>query len=323
MIQPKIVDFSEEVLRRFSSFLAHGRLGHAYLFVGPPQVGKSETALGVAKLINCQDRRGRVFCDACPSCLKIEKGNHPDVHLISEPEGESIKIEQIRRLNCEIQLKPFEAPKKIFIIKEIDALTLEAANAFLKTLEEPTKNSLILLTTTVLEKNLDTIQSRCQIIHFYPSGNDALERKLVENFSFDAPTAHFLAYFSEGCLGKVQKMDRRKALRSKNEIVDNFVFQGRNESYLKKILSDKQKVKESLQVLLTWFRDLMLVKLTIEDAKLIHLDRIEDLKKIEPEFSFDQIRQVIAELVDAMKLLEENLNIKLPVTLIKERIFRG
>jgi len=213
--------------------------------------------------------------------------------------------------------------KKIFIIKDIDTLTLQAANAFLKTLEEPTNNSLILLTTSVLEKNLDTVRSRCQIIRFYPASNHALEKRLAEHFSFDRKTAHFLAYFSEGCLGKARGMDHRKALGAKNEVVDNFVFLRRNESYFKKVLSDKQKVKESLRILLTWFRDLMLVKLDVDDAKLINLDRLRDLKRIESEFSFEQINQVIAELADAMKLLEENLNVKLPVTLLKERVFRG
>ena len=148
------VFINEKIVARFSRILANQRLAHAYLFIGSNSVGKSETALAIAKLVNCdQVLEDGQPCEQCDSCIKTEAGNHPDVVFIEGMDGGAIKISQIRELVRASQLRPFEGKKKVFIIKDIEKLTTEGSNALLKTLEEPSKNSLLILTTSVPERN--------------------------------------------------------------------------------------------------------------------------------------------------------------------------
>ncbi|MBI5788339.1 MAG: DNA polymerase III subunit delta' [Candidatus Schekmanbacteria bacterium] len=143
--------------------LAQKRLPHAYLFYGIEGVGKKLTALHLAKVVNCRQQTEEP-CGICPACHKVDKAIHPDVILIQPEEGESIKIEQIRRLQEEIAYKPFEGYFKVWIIDQADKMTQQAANCLLKTLEEPPASSLIILLAVQEESLLPTIISRCQTL---------------------------------------------------------------------------------------------------------------------------------------------------------------
>ena len=164
MINPAQINAS--VVRRFSRLAANRRLAHAYLLVGPADCGKTQTALSLAQLVNCESETHKP-CGQCAACRKIASGNHPDVHVIGNDEMDSIKIEDIRFLLGRAHLMAYEGKTKVFIIRNIERMTLDAANALLKTLEEPAANTLMILTTSVLEANLDTIKSRCHIVKFF------------------------------------------------------------------------------------------------------------------------------------------------------------
>lgn len=314
------------VLKRFAVFEQKQRLPHAYLFVGPDAIGKSQTALGVAKLINCEEKKdlpSGEFCDSCPSCQKINTNNHPDVRLIDSSFGESIKIEQIRGLLDQIRLRPFMSEKKIFIIPNVDRVTLEAGNALLKTLEEPTDNSLLILTTSVPEKVLDTIKSRCYAMLFSPLPVKDLKKHLEENESQKENHAHFLAHFSDGCLGKAQQLHTEGIIKTKDHIIKNFITTDRDPDFAKEVLGDKEKTKEFLQVLLSWNRDCLLLKSGAQEKQLIHKDRLTDLKNFQKRFSFEELQEFNNDVVDMCQLLAENLNLKIPLMIIKERLRYG
>ncbi|MGB7770024.1 MAG: hypothetical protein WBN22_14395 [Verrucomicrobiia bacterium] len=171
--------------------LARGRLGHAYLFTGHQLEELELSARTLAKTLNCQDpvKTGGVAtdcCDACPSCRKIDNETHVDVHW-ARPESKSrvVTVEQIRELMREIQLKPTEAEYKVAIITAADRLNPQAANAFLKTLEEPPPKSVLILLSTEPQRILETILSRCLRLNF--SSEDAL--------ALDQAQAEWLARF--------------------------------------------------------------------------------------------------------------------------------
>lgn len=312
------VSVNEAVLERFRTLIQRNRLAHAYLFVGPKGVGKTETALAVAKSINCEEESGPgvFFCGQCPSCRKIASGNHPDVHVVEAEYGTPIKIEQIRTILDQGRLRPFEASKNIFILKNVEYLRLEAGNALLKTLEEPSASSLLLLTTAVLEKNLDTIRSRCHAVYFPALPNIKLARHLEKQYALDERHSGVLSYFAQGCLGRAQELKDKDFLNVKNRAIDQFIYSSAPENFLKSILPDKEKTKIFLEILLSWTRDALLLKREIEEAGLIHRDRVRELQIFQGKFSCAELEDLAGEIVFASKSLEENLNVKIPLSLV-------
>ncbi len=167
----------EDILNYFQILKKRDLLGTSYLFVGEDD----KAIVDVAKLISCTERLD--FCDSCWDCKRIEDGNHPDLFTIS-PDGFSIKIESIREGMRFFSLKSFRLRRKIMIINNAQALTPAAANAFLKTLEEPPKNSFIAISASKLDGLLPTIISRCRRI-FLPSREEEVDESIKGSvFSF-------------------------------------------------------------------------------------------------------------------------------------------
>jgi DNA polymerase III subunit delta' len=199
----------EAVAARFRESIARGRLSHAYLFVGPDGIGKELFARELAKAVLCAAESGEA-CDACPSCHKVEHGNHPDVAVVRRIErgvkGERrtrILIEQVREeIQDVIAFKPFEGRYKVFLVSDADQMTEEAQNCLLKTLEEPPPHSLLILVASRLERFVDTVVSRCQIVRFRPLAAEAVERILVERQAVAPEAARVLARLSAGSPGR-------------------------------------------------------------------------------------------------------------------------
>jgi len=323
-----------EVLNRFSRLIKSGRLAHAYLLAGPKGIGKSETAFSVAKLVNCEERlrdesladEKRIAgehgdaCEQCSSCIKINSGNHPDVYRIDCKDAESIKITQIRELITRLQMRAFEAATKICIIKDIENLTAESSNALLKTLEEPAKGTLMILTTSLPEDNLKTVVSRCHVMKFYPLSVPVVRERLMKD-GLDIKSAQFLAQFSQGCIGKARELNEDGFMKTKNAVIDNLIFSQNSDTYLKKILADKPDTHTALSVLLSWFRDLLILKSGGNQSHIVHLDRYDELLTLEKKYTFVKIDGIIEELVRSLELLGENLNIKIPFIVLREKIW--
>ncbi|MDN6639805.1 MAG: DNA polymerase III subunit delta' [Tetragenococcus sp.] len=157
----------------------HERLAHAYIFEGDSGVGKHEMALWLAKRLLCLNVMEDNPCEQCMNCSRINEGEHPNVQFI-EPDGQTIKVHQIRQLQAELAKSSFEKGSQIFIVQQADKMNPSAANSLLKLLEEPVSNSVAILETNVLGKILPTIQSRCQIIHFTPLAKEHLIKYLEE-----------------------------------------------------------------------------------------------------------------------------------------------
>jgi DNA polymerase-3 subunit delta' len=173
-------------VKLLQSSLERGRLGHAYLFTGNTLEELESVARTFAKAINCLQpvTRNDVpvdCCDRCPACLKIDHENHPDVHWV-RPESKSriVTVDQMRELMKAIQLKPNEAKSKVAVIVAADRLRVEAANAFLKTLEEPPPRSVLILLSTDSQRILETILSRCLRLNFSGSGGLKLSPEQLE-----------------------------------------------------------------------------------------------------------------------------------------------
>jgi DNA polymerase-3 subunit delta' len=189
--------------------LVSTRLSHAYLFYGPTGVGKKLTALQFAQAVVCLAASPEA-CDTCSACHKVGTGNHPDVVLIS-PEGTSIRIEHIRALQRQLSYKPYESPRTVIILDGCESLTPPAANALLKTLEEPPASALLLLLTGKKDALPLTIISRCQQIPFRPLA-PAHIRTILMRQGMDQSTAAIAATLAEGRLDTWMHTDVQQAL---------------------------------------------------------------------------------------------------------------
>jgi DNA polymerase-3 subunit delta' len=191
-------DWAIEMIR---TSMANGRSGHAYLLTGPDQIGKSTLARAIAQAFNCTgDQDG-----PCRNCQLIAANRHPDVRFI-EPEVSgrgklTLKIEAIRQLQQDLNLSAYEATYKVAILKRFDATTDGAANAFLKTLEEPPRNVILILTAQDADTLLPTISSRCRTLNLRPLPADLIEQSLTTRWHVPEEQAHLLAHLADGRLG--------------------------------------------------------------------------------------------------------------------------
>jgi len=296
-------------------YIRQSSLTGSYLFIGEEGLGKRLVARTLAKALNCQNET-LDSCDECASCLKIEKDQHPDVHCLNTGESDSIKIEYIRQLQKDINLKAYLGEKKIFIIDDAHNLTADAANAMLKVLEEPPGNSLIILISAKPALLFKTIISRCKILRFYPLARTKLEEILKEDFRIDNSTAHFLAYSCEGRLGRALKLKDTDILREKNKIIDELALSKR-QGPGSLSAENRNNLRSYLSILAGWFRDIYFVKIGMPDSELINLDRKNELLKFMSRYTFFDLGQILDSFSNTFLYLEQNVSTKLLLSILR------
>ncbi|MCM8792312.1 MAG: AAA family ATPase [Candidatus Omnitrophica bacterium] len=288
-----------------------------YLFYGPEGIGKKLIAHNLAKAVNCLKQEEFDSCDECISCRKIDAGCHLDVCYIVPDNSNTIGIAEIRVLKERVYLKSNEARKKVFIIDEAERMTVEAANACLKILEEPTPDCLIILISSKPQLIISTILSRCYKIKFTGLEKNELKKILMVDFNLDEILAHYLAYFCEGRMGRAIQMSRQPdVLIQKNKIIDDFftsltVYDNRD--------FKRDKLKEILEIILSWFRDIYIIKIGISDD-LINIDRKEQISKDARHYSLKTVEEIINFICDAVSFLDRKVNPKLLFSNLKAKV---
>jgi DNA polymerase-3 subunit delta' len=317
----KNIKGQDRAIATLSKALQNDALAKAYLFSGPQGIGKRQVALALAATLNCEEG-GSDACGRCGSCLKIKNNQHPDVRLI-EDENNSLKIEQIRQMQREINLKPYEGRKKVYIIDNAHNLTAESSNALLKTLEEPPPESLIILVTFKPSLLFKTILSRCQMLFFSPLSRKELEVLLKGDYGLDTSRAHFLSYFCEGRLGDALRLKEAGFYQEKNRVIDDFALMRRHWPLEASAPETRDDFRKDINVLVSWFRDLYLLKTGVPEAEVINFDRRHELAKLADNYSFAELSGIFDFLSDAILHLEQNVNVKLLTSNLKVELWKG
>lgn len=316
----KDIKGQDAAVERIRKIVLGERLGGAYLFIGPEGVGKKFSAEVLAKTLNCL-HSNTDSCDSCISCLKIDKNGHPDIHIIDTGSAE-IKIEYIRQLQKEINYRPYEGKKKVFIINNAHNLNIEASNAFLKTLEEPPGNSIIILITDKPSLLFKTILSRCQVVKFCSLKRGELENILAKGYGVDDKAVHFLAYFSEGSLGKALSLRDTDAFARKNIVIDEIALV--DKAHPDEPMSHSRDVmRYNLNVLAGWFRDLYLVKTGLPYPELINLDRQDELLKIMGRYTFEDLDRILKFISDSLLYIDQNINTRLLLSNLRMELWKN
>lgn len=291
--------------------LARNRLAHAYLFVGPPRIGKTTLALFLAQAVNCLDEGSRP-CGVCLACQKIGQGLHPDVRVIDE-EGSSIKIDQIRALQSEAVLSPFEGRQRVYILCNFQKATMEAANCLLKTLEEPPPNVLLILTAVQVENLLPTIVSRCQVLNLRSLAVRQVEQALKTYWGVEPYQARLLARLSGGRIGWAIEACSNEALLREREkylvALEQALGQKRTERMrLAQQLSQFPEIlPELLDLWQNWWRDLLLAKSGNIQA-VTNVDREQTVLHESQQYTLNEIWACLRALERAAKQIEQNVN---------------
>ena len=191
---------NEKVKDILKKAVQHNTVLHSYLFVGEEGIGKSLFAKEFAKSILCLGKEKP--CEASKSCIEIEENNQPD-YIEIVPDGNSIKIEQIRNMQLKVAEKPIVSTKKVYVIQEADTMTQEAQNALLKTLEEPPEYITIILIASNENSILNTIKSRCTKIVFEPLSNEEL-KKYAQEYWKDATIPEEVFASSMGSIARLR-----------------------------------------------------------------------------------------------------------------------
>ncbi len=193
------------------------KISHSYLFLGTAGIGKKEIAKEFAKMILCLNEKK--YCNHCKSCIEFDSNNNPDFQMV-EPDGNSIKIEQIRQMQRKIIEAPIISQNKVYIINDADLMTIEAQNCLLKTLEEPPEFVTIILIGSNENNFLSTIKSRCTIIKFQDIENSQIKDYLKSKY--DIKVSDNLLEIFDGSIGKAEKLkDKQELYNSIIEIIEN------------------------------------------------------------------------------------------------------
>ncbi|MGC9977000.1 MAG: DNA polymerase III subunit delta' [Syntrophales bacterium] len=315
----------EKQIKVLQTAMARDRIPHAYLFYGPEGVGKRTVAGVFAKALNCITGPDRLdACDVCPSCLKIDHGNHSGVITISA-QGQFIKIREIRELQEEMKFSPFEGGKRIFIIGDADRMNIESANAILKTLEEPSASNILILITSRPHQLPATVLSRCQHVRFNPLRQETIALFLEEKLSLDGKSAHLIALSSGGSIGKARAMNDESYLTTRDTVLDIIArIKTKDPFKLLSVLNDfgqeRKDIMERLGILITGYRDALVYKETGDRDNIINQDHIGIVRSIAESESGRDIVNCIRAVDRACYMISQNANKQLTLEVMMFRL---
>ncbi len=299
-----------EVLRRS---LRGGKTAHSYLFEGVPGCGRKKTAVALIQALFCTALPDDA-CGVCASCRKIDSGNHPDIHLISPlPDKRDISIDQLREMQRDLSLRPYEAPRKACIIEPAERMSVGAANSLLKTLEEPPGNALIILLTENAGMLLPTVRSRCQLIRFAPLSPEHVQ-SLLERSGMSSEAAVLVAPMSGGSLQRALELDNESLVARREAVLSRVSQLNTNQiatvfDAAEELSGNRDATLELLDMLLSFFRDA--VHLGAGSVEIVNRSIRPAIEAIATRRSFPRNLELLECIYETRRDVQRNANPKL------------
>jgi len=308
----------DKILSLLDYSLKTNAIAHAYLLVGPRQVGKGTLAINLAQALNCDGPE--LPCGQCHSCQRILEGKHADVTPIGLDSKTEIGIDDIRGLQRLANLPPYEGKCKVFIIDDAEYLSTEAANSLLKILEEPPQRVVWLLLAAEEEHLLPTIISRCQRLELKPVPAEKVQEVLINSYNVDADKAKLLTQLCQGRLGwALSALANDAILEQRSQRIDKLgslltVGLGQRFAYAQELASqfsqNRRAGAEIIEIWLDWWRDLMLIKGGCKEA-IINVDYEIALEEQARGLSLSEIKGFLANLCLLQEEISKNVNPRL------------
>ena len=312
----------EQIKEHFQNAAAIGKVSHAYILSGEAGMGKKTLANAFAMTLLCEEE-GKEPCMHCHACKQVLSGNHPDLIYVTHEKPASMGVDDIReQINDTIMVRPYSSQYKIYIVDEAQKMTVQAQNALLKTIEEPPAYAVIMLLTTNPDAFLQTILSRCVQLKLKPLKDSVVKGYLEYKLQVKDVQAEIYSAFARGNLGKAIhlaqsedfKMMYEEILRLLKEIKDMDISQLLD--VIRKLKDDNTDIKECLDFMQMWYRDILMYKTTKDLNLLIFKDEFSAVKKAASLSSYEGLERILEAIDKARVRLDANVNMELVMELL-------
>lgn len=296
---------------------------HAYLFTGPSGIGRRTLALAFTQALNCPNTQPKdQFCGVCPTCKRIQSMQYPDLHIVeAEKVGGVLKVDQIRELQHNLALTPYEGSYRCALILRFDEAHPSASNALLKTLEEPNPRVILILTAENQDQLLPTIVSRCEIMRLRPAPLEALMPALSQHLSISTEDARFLAHISNGRPGTaIQYHHNPELVEKRSEILEDLCSllsanRVRRFSYAANLAKENDWIRSTLVSWLSFWRDILL-KTSLSAAPLTNIDMESKIEALAVHLDSETAFHMIQQIETTLNLIDRNINLRLAVEIL-------
>jgi len=312
----------KELIEYMKRAVEQKKVSHAYILCGERGSGKKLLANLFAMALQCESDEADP-CNECHSCKQFLSGNHPDIIQVVHEKPTSISVDDVReQVNRDIMIRPYNGKYKIYIIPEADTMTVQAQNAILKTLEEPPEYAILFLLAENTEKLLPTINSRCVMLRLRDVKDSLIQYYLMEQMEIPDYQAKVCTAFAQGNIGKAimlatseyfceVKEEAVKLLRHINDMDIAEIAVA-----IKGITRYKLEITDYLDILMIWYRDVLLYKATKDIDKVIFSDQLEYIKERTKKSSYEGIETILKSLETAKTRIRANVNFDLVIELL-------
>lgn len=326
MYSYKNIVANETIIEHFKKAKRYEKIAHAYIILGESGSGKNLLAYSFAKSLQCENSTEEA-CHKCESCIQVETFNNPDIKKLYPEKETSIGVDDIRKqINNDIQIKPYRYKHKIYIIENAERMTQQAQNALLKTLEEPPKYAVILLLVNNVDNLLSTIISRCIVLKIRAINKQSIKNYLIKQKEIIETKADTAAMFSKGSIGIALKLalsdefiDMKdkciKQIMSLNAFNTNDIL-----NFIKEIDEYKSNIKEYLDLILMWYRDVLILKASGNNELIIFRNEYDLLLNDVNRLTYNNINNNILAIEEAKIQLDSNVNYELTLEMMFTRI---
>lgn len=320
------VDFNgiigqREIVESLKSLLRNNKIGHAYIFSGPKGIGKETMARVFASVLLCSsDAVGALdeSCAKCQSCRLFYNSSNPDFNVV-EAGGSSISVEDIRNMQHDISIRPLYSQRKVYLILEAEKMTVQAQNCLLKTLEEPPKYAVIILTTSNYDSLLETIRSRSMRYDFKKNSFDEVVEFLKERTGKDSGEIGFIASYADGVIGSALELMESEDFKEIREKAVELVLR-LNGAKLVDIFEiydffeeNRDRIDQILDIMLVFYRDLLVAGKSGNENILINSDKKDIILRNVDKFSMEKLLKNIETIEAVRKNIKQNANYQLAI----------
>ena len=312
----------KDIINYIRNAVSEDKVSHAYILNGERGSGKKMLANLFASTLQCE-KGGPDPCNECHSCKQAESGNHPDIIHVTHEKPNTISGEDVRtQVNNDIMIKPYQGPYKIYIISEADLMTPQAQNALLKTIEEPPEYAVIFLLTENAQMLLPTITSRCVMLKLRNIKDTLIKKYLMETVKVPDYKADMCTAFAQGNMGRAIMLANSEHFNEiREEAVQLLKYideMDLNEvvKAIKRISAYKLEINDYLDIIMIWYRDVLIYKATQDVTKVVFKDQLSCIKARARKSSYEGIEKILESLEKAKSRLKANVNFDLVMELL-------